>query len=106
LAKTRAGKDQGMQRTGIATDSSIHLLQFDENDDATRPVIGYPDKSRPPGEPIMREAQVWRMKAADLRRMAQTSKEVERERKLLQLAAMLEAQADAVEPPAEGRPRP
>jgi hypothetical protein len=55
---------------------------------------------------IMREAQVWRVKAADLRRMAQTSKEVERERKLLQLAALLEAQADAAEPPAKSRPRP
>jgi hypothetical protein len=52
----------------------------------------------------MREAEVWRVKAADFRRMAQTSKEVERERKLLQLAAKFEAQADAVEPPAKSNP--
>jgi hypothetical protein len=49
----------------------------------------------------MRKAKVWRIKAADFRRMAETSKEVERERKLLLLAAELEAQAEAIEPCAE-----
>jgi hypothetical protein len=50
---------------------------------------------------IMRKAKVSRIKAADFRRMAETSKEVERERKLLLLAAELEAQAEAIEPRAE-----
>ena len=51
------------------------------------------------------QAQVWRVKAADLRRMAETTKEAERERKLLHLADMLEAQADVVEPSADDPPR-
>jgi hypothetical protein len=82
------------------------LLRFDENDDAVRAAIGYPDKIVRQGLPIMREAQVWRVRAADFRRMAQTSKEVERERKLLLLAAQLEAQADAVDRPAGNSPPP
>ena len=49
----------------------------------------------------MRKAKVWRIKGADFRRMAETSKEVEHERKLLRLAAELEAQVEAIEPRAE-----
>ncbi len=45
----------------------------------------------------MNEACIWKVKAADFRRMAETSLEAERERKLLQLAATMEEQADAVE---------
>jgi hypothetical protein len=48
-------------------------------------------------EENMREASIWRVKAAEFRRMAERSQEVERERILSQLAARMEEQADAEE---------
>ena len=43
------------------------------------------------------EAKVWRARATDYRRIAQTAREVERERKLLALAAQSEERAEAIE---------
>ena len=45
----------------------------------------------------MTDARVWRVKAAVFRRIAQISEEVERQRKLLALAATLEEHADSLE---------
>jgi hypothetical protein len=45
---------------------------------------------RPPGEVIMREARVWKVRADDLRRMAASALEPERERKMLMLADSFE----------------
>lgn len=50
------------------------------------------------------DARVWRVKAADFRRIAQTSEEVERQRKLLALAATLEEHAETLEKSTDGGP--
>jgi hypothetical protein len=47
------------------------------------------------------DTKVWRVRALEYRRMAETSVEAERERKLLALAARAEEQAEAVEQDAE-----
>jgi hypothetical protein len=47
------------------------------------------------------DAKVWRVRAQEFRRMAKTSAEAERERKLLAHAAKAEEQAETVEQEAE-----
>ena len=47
------------------------------------------------------DTKVWRVRAQEFRRMAKTSAEAERERKLLALAAKAEEQAETVEQEAE-----
>jgi hypothetical protein len=46
---------------------------------------------------MTKDTNVWRVRAEEFRRMAKTSAEVERERKLLALAAKAEERAEAVE---------
>lgn len=50
---------------------------------------------------MTRDADVWRVRAAEFRRIAKTSEEAECERKMLVLAAEAEERADAVNREAE-----
>ncbi len=49
------------------------------------------------GESMTRDASAWRVRAADFRRIAKTSEEVERERKMLVLAAKADERAVALD---------
>jgi hypothetical protein len=44
----------------------------------------------PPRETLMSESKMWRVRPADLRRMAKSTREAEKERKMLVLAEQLE----------------
>jgi len=46
---------------------------------------------------MVKSNNVWRVRAAEFRRMARTSEEAERERKLIALAEEAEERADAIE---------
>jgi hypothetical protein len=51
----------------------------------------------PPGENMTRDTDVWRVRAAAFRRIAKTSEEAERERKMLVLAAKADERAVALD---------
>jgi hypothetical protein len=61
----------------------------------------------PPGGMAVRKAEIWKARAADLRRIATTTREPERERKMLALADEFEEAANSAEqaapPPGEDR---
>ena len=58
----------------------------------------------PEGEQVQKSKVSWRNRANELRRLAETAVEVERQRKMLVLAEQFEEAAEAERPGEESRP--